>query len=127
MKLIVFDKTKEYLKQIEEYKKKINYFTNFEIITLKEENIDKYKDNFIILLDEKGKELDSIEFSKLIKNTNKEIIFVVGKDYGIPKGIKGNYILSLSKMTMQHDLARLVLLEQIYRAYMIINNKNYHK
>ena len=79
-----------------------------------------------------GKELNSIEFSKKIEetfNNNSNIDFIIGGSYGLHKDIKNisNYARSFSKMTFPHQLFRLILLEQIYRAYKIQNNEAYHK
>ena len=79
-----------------------------------------------------GKELTSIEFSQkldqiLIENSN--ITFIIGGSYGLSQDIKNKakLHLSFSKMTLPHQLFRVMLLEQIYRSYKIINNESYHK
>jgi 23S rRNA (pseudouridine1915-N3)-methyltransferase len=81
-----------------------------------------------ILLDEKGKALNSAEFSKLLKD--REVIdFVIGGAYGVSDEIKkkASLTISLSKMTFTHEIARLLLLEQIYRSITIIRGKEYHR
>lgn len=79
-----------------------------------------------------GREYSSSDFSSLIENTsmsNSRICFVIGGSYGLDDKVKemGKIKLSFGKMTLPHQLARLVLLEQIYRAFSIINNSKYHK
>ena len=81
------------------------------------------------LLDEKGNEFDSISFAKFISNIDEKVIFVVGDEDGFDNDVKKNakLTISLSKMTLPHDLAKIVLLEQIYRSETIIKNKKYHR
>jgi 23S rRNA (pseudouridine1915-N3)-methyltransferase len=83
---------------------------------------------FTIALDEKGKRFDSIEFAKLIENRPK-ISFFVGGAYGFERKFveSCHASVSLSPLTLSHDLARAVLLEQIYRALAINHNQPYHK
>lgn len=86
---------------------------------------------YVVLLDEKGKELTSTEFAIFIqKNMNsgiKEIVFVIGGAYGVADSIKqsANYTLSLSKMTFTHQFIRLLLVEQLYRGMTIQRNEPY--
>lgn len=89
--------------------------------------------DYIINLDLNKKEFDSIEFAKFIEQKMVEggssIIFVIGGSYGLSKAVKerANYSISLSKMTFLHQMTRLILLEQIYRSFKILNNETYHK
>ena len=89
--------------------------------------------DYIINLDLNKKEFDSIEFAKFIEQKMVEggssIIFVIGGSYGLSKDVKerANYSISLSKMTFLHQMTRLILLEQIYRSFKILNNETYHK
>ena len=87
--------------------------------------------DYLISLDENGKNLSTLEFKKKIKdqlNISTSLIFLVGNAYCIPKSIllKSNFILSLSKMTLPHMLARVLILEQSYRIFTIINKHPYH-
>lgn len=88
--------------------------------------------SFTILLDENGKSLSSVEFSKFIENkinTNvKELVFIIGGAYGVSDKIRqaSNYVLSMSAMTFTHQFIRLLLAEQIYRAFSIMKNEPYH-
>lgn len=144
----------DFIKQgINEYLKRLSKFYQIKIVELNEFN---YKNNnpseserFLILENEKrqiidklsgyiislcieGKELDSIELSNTIKkiyNTNSEITIIIGGSYGLSEEIKkkSNLLLSFSKLTFPHQLMRLILLEQLYRATTIENNTPYHK
>jgi len=141
IKIICIGKIKESnIKELcEEFTKRIKPFCNFEIIELKDRGLeddtkniklkikeDKLKNIFI--MDERGENLTSIEFSSLINKTEEEICFIIGGADGLLEDIKReNKTICLSKMTLTHELARLVLTEQIYRSMMILNNKSYHK
>lgn len=87
--------------------------------------------DFVIVCDEKGRAFDSVHFSKKLDtwlNQAQRVIFVVGSAYGLAAEIKerADQILKLSEMTLPHDLARLVLTEQVYRALTILNREKYH-
>ena len=150
IKIICIGKIKEkYLVDaIEEYKKRLSKYIKLEIIELKDEttsdinkNIEKEKEqiekyisskDYIIALNIDGEELDSISFSKQINDTlidNSNITFIIGGSYGLSDELKqkANFNLSFSKMTFPHQLFRVMLLEQIYRSFKIINNETYHK
>ncbi len=85
--------------------------------------------DFIIALDERGEQFSSHGFAKLIEKQIQPISFIIGGAYGLSDELRGkaNLLLSLSEMTMPHALARVVLVEQIYRAYTISQNHPYHK
>jgi 23S rRNA (pseudouridine1915-N3)-methyltransferase len=94
-------------------------------------NIDNIRvNNIIICLTEEGQSFNSIELTSLLLNfKNKKINFLIGDADGIPSDIKdkSNLLLSLSPLTFPHELARLILIEQIYRAVSISNNSPYHR
>lgn len=90
------------------------------------------KGAFVIPMCIEGREYSSPEFSALIENvsmTNSCVCFVIGGSFGLSDSVKslGKIKLSFGKMTLPHQLARLVLLEQVYRAFSISNNSKYHK
>ena len=128
-------KNKILLPAINEYSKRIKYFVNFKFIevkSLKLEHIKKFKNNFIFALDEEGELLNSLEFANKIRDfmeDNLDIVFIVGDANGLPSDVikNSNMVLSLSKLTLPHLLARVVLIEQLYRSFSIINNTPYHK
>lgn len=150
IKIICVGKIKEkYIKEaIEEYKKRISKYTKLEIIELQDINnpniniilekeqeliINKINEkDYVITLEIEGKELNSLELSKTLENIqiiNSNITFIIGGSYGLHNEIKkrSNFKLSFSKLTFPHQLFRVILLEQIYRSYKIINNESYHK
>ncbi len=90
------------------------------------------KDSYVIALELKGTELDSVQFSQEIEkisNLNSNITFVIGGSLGLSKDVlnRSNKQVCFSKMTFPHQLIRIFLVEQIYRAFKIANNETYHK
>lgn len=157
IRVIAVGKLKEkYLKEgISEYSKRMQGYCDFEIIevaderiphrpTLAEEALIKAKEgrrildhvkerDYMILLDVSSKQMDSLHFAMELENIMlmgySTIDFVIGGSLGHGDEIqeRANMKLSFSKMTMPHQLFRLVLVEQIYRACKINNNETYHK
>ena len=149
IKIICIGKIKEkfYQEAILEYKTRISKYTNIEIIELPDYNYDikktlltEYnnvlkvlnKSDYNILLDIGGIELDSVSFAKKIDNTlnfNSNITFIIGGSFGVVDELRDivDFRLSFSKMTFPHQLFRIILLEQIYRAFKINHNEEYHK
>lgn len=144
IKIICLGKLKEnYLTFfVEDYVKRIQKYHKISVIELKDENslqieeekILKYLDDkdFVITLEIEGKILTSEEFASLIEKTfitHGSIAFVIGSSLGLSNRIKkrSNYALSFSSMTFPHGVFRGILLEQIYRAFKIINHESYHK
>jgi 23S rRNA (pseudouridine1915-N3)-methyltransferase len=90
-------------------------------------------DAFVLALDPAGESLTSEKFAALIADkrdhSSKDLTFVLGSHWGLSNQVKkrANKILSLSRMTLNHEMARLVLLEQIYRAFTLIHRIPYHK
>ena len=113
---------------INQYKKRM---PDLIINETKSFNIDSIRvNNIIICLTEEGQTFNSIELTSLLLNfKNKKINFLIGDADGIPSDIKdkSNLLLSLSPLTFPHELARLILIEQIYRAVSISNNSPYHR
>lgn len=150
IKIITVGSVKEqYLKEaIEEYKKRLSKYTSLELIEVKDEGlveeekavelerekIEKYigDRDYLITLEIEGKEYTSEEFAeklRIIEMENSNITFVIGGSYGLSNKIKekARMHLSFSKMTFPHQLFRVILLEQIYRAYKINHHESYHK
>jgi 23S rRNA (pseudouridine1915-N3)-methyltransferase len=155
--IICVGKLKEkYLKSaIDEYSKRLTRYCKLDIVEVsdektpenaseKEETLIKEKEGicilkhvkdsmFVVTLDLKGKMLSSEELSAFIKesgiNGNSNIAFIIGGSLGLSKAVleRANFSLCFSKMTFPHQLMRVILLEQIYRSYRIINNEPYHK
>lgn len=153
IKLIAIGKTddKQLQQLINVYQKRLSHYIKFEFITIPDikntknlsENQQKKKEgdlifkelsptDQLILLDEKGKDFRSIEFSNFLqKKMNsgiKQLVFVIGGPYGFSESIyqKSQGKVSLSKMTFSHQMIRLFMLEQLYRAFTILKNEPYH-
>lgn len=154
IKIIALGKIKEkFLKEgIDEFLKRLTPYASVEIIELspieiKDEHLtEKVLDeegekilshikpqSFVITMEILGKQFSSEEFAKKINSlTNEgqsEIIFVIGSSCGLSKKVsaRSNLKMSMSKMTFLHQFARLLLVEQIYRAFKIIKGETYHK
>lgn len=151
IKIICVGKIKEkyFIDALNEYKKRISKYSKLEIIEVSDEATDNEKivlarekekllkvinkSDYNIVLDIEGKELSSVELSEKINNIftnyNSNITFIIGGSCGIDYEIKNmcDFKLSFSKMTFPHQLFRVLLLEQIYRAFKILNNESYHK
>ena len=150
IKIITVGSIKEkYLKDaIDEYTKRLKKYTSIELIEVKDEGLveeskaisleaDKIKKylntkDYIITMEIEGKLLTSPEFAEKINQIQIEssnIVFIIGGSYGLSDEIKNmaKFHLSFSKLTFPHQLFRVLLLEQIYRCYKILNNESYHK
>ena len=148
-------KEKYFTMAIEEYAKRLSRYCKLEIVELTDEKtpdnasvlmeeqikqkegeriLKAIKDDaYVIALAIEGKQLDSVELSEKLSRLgvdgNSHIIFIIGGSLGLSKEVlaRADYKLSFSKMTFPHQLMRVVLLEQIYRAYRIQNGEPYHK
>ena len=143
IKIVCVGKVKEkYLQEaISDYMKRLSKYHKVEIIELEDSNMNEEKvkilkhidsRDYVITLDIEGKELSSIELAEKLDKTfitNSNICFVIGGSYGLDKEVKerSNFSLSFSKLTFPHQLFRVILLEQIYRSFKILNNETYHK
>ncbi len=128
-----------------EYLKRINRYEKIEIVELKESlltpynvalkaeanEINKYLKGYVIKMAIKGKQLSSEELASKLESVklsgNSDITFVIGSSHGLDESVKSNFDLSISKMTFPHQLTRVILLEQVYRALSILNHSPYHK
>lgn len=92
--------------------------------------LDKFSQDKIFILDEKGQEFSSTDFSKILfKNESRGLVFVIGGTLGFSENIlnyKNSIRISFSQMTFPHELIRVLLAEQVYRAIAINKNKSYH-
>lgn len=140
---------KEINQLIESYTQKISAYSKVEWINLqlklKDKNIKIKKElesqnilskidsnAFIVSLDEKGQTFSSIELSQQVEKimlNHSNINFIIGGADGLDQGIleKSNLVMSLSHLTLPHQLVKVFLIEQIYRSYSIINNLPYHR
>ena len=135
----------------DEYQNRLKHYIGFDMLTIPElkntkslsETEQKEKEgdlilkqldasDELILLDEKGKQLTSVEFSTFISkkmiSSHKRIVFVVGGPYGFSTKIynRANGLISLSKMTFSHQMIRVIFVEQLYRAFTILKGEPYH-
>lgn len=151
--LLLVGKTtdRNFIPAIEEYVGRIKHFNTFEVTVIpelknaksmsfeqqKEKEADMImqqlqQGDYIVLLDEKGKEFRSTEFSAWLENrlntSGKRIVFVVGGPYGFSSRIydAANEKISMSKMTFSHQMIRLIFTEQLYRAFTIMKGMPYH-
>lgn len=143
-------KEKYWVDAVAEYSKRLSRFAKVEIIEVSEfssnsmvsveqiksvecERLEKCLSGFVVMMDKTGKMVSSEEFSQLLKRTfssgPKSITFVIGGSNGLTKEFlkKANEVISFGGITFPHQLMRVVLLEQIYRAETILNNISYHK
>lgn len=156
IKIIVIGDIKEkyFIDAIEEYLKRMKVYAKVEIVELREERLSqnpktkeiqqalekeadkirqKIEGSYSICLAIEGKERSSEEFAKKIEDLmvegNSSLAFIIGSSYGLADSLKreAKERISFSKSTFPHQLMRLILLEQIYRAFKIIKNEPYHK
>ncbi|MGE5944145.1 MAG: 23S rRNA (pseudouridine(1915)-N(3))-methyltransferase RlmH [Flavobacteriales bacterium] len=153
IKLLAIGKTddKELKSLIDGYTKRLSFYINFQLDIIPDiknvknlsESQQKQKEgelilerinntDVLILLDENGKQYDSVAFSEYLqKHMNsgiKQLVFVIGGPYGFSEDVykKSNGKLSLSKMTFSHQMIRLFFIEQLYRGFTILKNEPYH-
>lgn len=134
---------------IDDYIKKINHYHKLEVIEVKDEKIsdnetnvlnveaqralDKINnDEYVILLDLHGKNIDSISLANKIDKlfiSHSKITFVIGGSLGLGSKLieRADERIKLSDLTFLHQMTRLILLEQIYRSFKILNHETYHK
>ena len=156
IKVYAIGKVKDFYKSgCDEYLKRLSSYCKIEVIEAKDEPISEHPSDgeitkakniegdrilkllkpseYLIGLDLNKKELDSVEFSKYLMNKIEQngstVSFVIGGSYGLSDELKNrcNDSISISKFTFLHQMSRLILLEQIYRTFKIINNETYHK
>lgn len=153
IKLLAIGKTDDNDLQslINDYKKRLSFYVKFEFDVIPDiknaknlsETEQKQKEgelilkrlkptDVLVLLDENGKQHDSVSFSnylqKYMNSGIKQLVFVIGGPYGFAEEVykKANEKLSLSKMTFSHQMIRLFFIEQLYRGFTILRNEPYH-
>lgn len=150
IKIICVGKIKEkfYRDAIDEYIKRLSKYTKLDIIEVDdisgktpEISLEKEKDlilkhinpkDYVITLEIEGQSYNSLELAQKIDQVlsiNSNITFIIGGSYGLHSDIKNlsNFKLSFSKLTFPHQLFRVIVLEQLYRSFKILNNESYHK
>lgn len=152
IKIILIGKTdKSYLAEgIHEYEKRLKKYLKVELLVfrdIKNKNLSKHqlkiiegeqilkktgRSDYIILLDENGKEKTSSQFARFLQDkmnlSIKTLVFIIGGPYGFSDDIykKAKEMISLSKMTFSHQMVRLIFMEQLYRANTILKGEPYH-
>ena len=150
--LILVGKTndKHFAAGISDYVERIGHYMPFDVVTIPElkntKNLTEEQQkttegelilkqllpsDTVVLLDEHGRELRSVEFARWMeqkRNTARRLVFVIGGPYGFSPAVyaRANEQVSLSKMTFSHQMVRLVFTEQVYRACTIIKGEPYH-
>lgn len=151
--LILVGKTvnKHFVDFVDDYASRLKHYINFDIFTIpelkntKNLSVEQQKQqegelilkqlqtgDHVVLLDEHGKELRSVEFSaymeQKMQTVSKHLVFVIGGPYGFSPDVyeRANGKLSLSKMTFSHQMVRLIFVEQLYRAMTIMRGEPYH-
>lgn len=151
LKIICVGKIKEkyWSDAIKEYLKRLSKYTKMEIVELEDDpsddeirSLNNEKDkilknikqhDYVVTLEIDGIMYDSMALSKKIENLlidgHSDITFIIGSSHGLHDEVKhrSNLSLSFSKLTFPHQLFRVILLEQIYRSFKIVNNESYHK
>jgi len=141
-----------YIKEgIREYEKRLTRYLPYEMKIIPDiknsknltENLQKQKEgveilsklennDFVVLLDENGKQFTSVEFSQFFSQKMlmglKRLVVIIGGPYGFSEEVykRGNYLISLSKMTFSHQMVRMIFAEQLYRAMTIMKGEPYH-
>lgn len=151
--LIAFGKIKAkyYKAATQEYENRLQHYTNLKIVELKDTVLPESEiaqamreeserllsaipsGAFFVALDSRGQQMPSIELAKLINEKQlygpSDVVFAIGGAFGFDEIVlkRANLVLSLSEMTLPHELARTFLLEQIYRSFTILKGEKYHK
>lgn len=142
------DRSGLYEPAVQEYAQRLGHYTRFELVELPEVKrarpgearaleadaiLAKRKpQDWLVALDERGELLDSVEFSRLVGKAQtgaKDLLFVIGGDEGLDERVRqaAHKTLALGRMTLPHRLARVVLVEQLYRAFTLLKGEPYHK
>ena len=136
------DRSGLFTRAVKEYADRISHYGKLELIELPSERskAEEAKSilarvrplEWLVALDERGEQRDSLAFSKILERAQleaRDLCFVIGGDEGLDRSVldRGWLVLSLSRMTLPHRLARVVLLEQLYRAFTLIRGEPYHR
>jgi 23S rRNA (pseudouridine1915-N3)-methyltransferase len=140
LKLIVVGRVKDlhYQAKINEFMQRLNAFGKVEVVELKDDTVEKEsaailkqlenERSWVVVMDERGENITSAAWAEKIKNCDRKIVLVIGGAFGFTEAVRkrADYLLALSKFTVTHEMARLLLVEQLYRACTIIAGKKYH-
>lgn len=140
LKLVVVGRIKDvhYQAKISEFMQRLNAFGKVEVVELKDDSVEKESSailktlenerGWVVVLDERGENITSVELAKKIQSCDRKIVMVIGGAFGFTDEVRkrADYLLALSKFTVTHEMARLILIEQLYRACTISAGKKYH-
>ena len=140
LKLLVVGKVKDvhYQAKINEFMQRLNAFGKVEVVELKDDTVEKESNailkalenerGWVVVLDERGENITSQTLAEKMKKCDRKIVMVIGGAFGFTDEVRkrADYLLALSKFTVTHEMARLILTEQLYRACTIIAGKKYH-
>ncbi len=141
IKIIVVGKLKDRFMQerCDEYLKWIGPYAKTEVVTLADSTVEKEgqaiakalekeRNSCIFILSEEGKQFTSVELAQTVGKIDRKLVFVIGGPFGLAPEAKAcaNTLWSLSKLTLTHEMARLLLCEQLFRAISINNGSGYH-
>jgi len=127
--VVVGKPSREFLSVIVDFEKRLPKYCSFEVFEVKDESgVENKLKGTIVVLDVRGKQLSSEALSSWLRD-KEAVTFVIGGAEGLSSKVKqkANFLLSFSQMTFPHQLARLILTEQVYRAFTILKNEKYHK
>lgn len=139
-KLVVVGKIKDphYQAKINEFLTRLNAFGKVELVELRDDSVEKESSailkalenekGWVIVLDERGENITSVELAGKLNGCDRKIVLVIGGAFGFTDEVRkrADYLLALSKFTVTHEMARLIAVEQLYRACTIIAGKKYH-
>lgn len=111
-----------------EYARRLEHYCRFQMIQLKDERAaEPYQRALKVVLDPEGRQMTSRELAAFLEQARRDVAFFVGGADGFSDAFRrsADHLLSLSKMTLPHELARVILAEQIYRAFTILRNHPY--
>ncbi len=140
LKLVVVGRIKDvhYQAKINEFMQRLNAFGKVEVVELKDDSVEKESSailktlenerGWVVVLDERGENITSVELAKKMQSCDRKIVMVIGGAFGFTDEVRkrADYLLALSKFTVTHEMARLILIEQLYRACTISAGKKYH-
>lgn len=131
-------KNPRWLAEAEEFAKRLSAYGKIEVVELKDDSVEKEsaailrqlesERGFIWVLDEHGTEMTSAALAGRLRECDRKIVLVIGGAFGFTDAVRqrADGLLALSRMTFTHEMARVILLEQLYRAATILAGKKYH-
>lgn len=141
VKLVAVGKMRDHLfdSRCQEFLTRLNAYGKCEVVVLPDSNVanegkamlrelDKERGALVVALTEEGREFSTKEFSEYLGKIDRKIVFIIGGPFGIADEVKAraDQLCALSRMTFTHEMARMIFLEQLYRALNLLNGGAYH-